>query len=580
MALSIISTTTSQMNLSEQALSSIGRLLVYIQKKLLPTTPFPLSFSRKSKYEEKYIRMFANQLQITNDTDIQNFGFHAISILINKDLSPHCDSMNPSAPEDDYTLSLSVQVPTSDLPEDIQERAISKYGLSVPLCIVVYKRKCLHDYCKRMKKLEEFKDNNPKKKEGRKRLIKILSSTYTDADYVGNFFDPQRWLDMKQSFKLHYKVDNRQLHFDAPMLVTNEAVDKMSYWSSLLHMYYLHVLKNGVANIEYSFSFVIFFAHQCNGTITIVKAMIQLLEEDNNSDKSTTFYKKLCNTCCKINDIRTELRTEKFQRDVGHSAYNRHQPSANSIYKEDEIRCYIDNLQLIFGLHHNEMNRQSNNAETKYRLFHQLTKEICTLMKGIGPVRCMHLIHLSSLIGLLPLEYYIYTPMHLSGGPGNYLRNYMNYNEDCNIKLKGKTTNEQLIEWTVTEMKELQDHFTLEYTATMNENLSCIIGRTKKKYDVFFHLPWYNPEEEAVTKYDVQIMFRVNGYRKNNWTLEAYDGMNKVIQLHSKHVDKSRDVVFYSRNNGKLMDSGHVVNVKLLSNIRKEFTSTTFKCEH
>ena len=83
-----------------------------------------------------------------------------------------------------------------------------------------------------------------------------------------------------------------------------------------------------------------------------------------------------------------------------------------------------------------------------------------------------------------------------------------------------------------------------------------------------------------MTNYDVQIMFRVNGYRKNNWTLEAYDGMNKVVQLHSKHVDKSRDVVFYSRNNGKLMDSGHVVNVKLLSNIRKEFTSTTFKCEH
>ena len=564
------------MNLSQQALSSIGRLLMFIQKKLLPKTPFPLAFTRKSKYEEKYIRMFANQLQITNEDDIHNFGFHAISILINNDLNPHCDSMNPSAPEDDYTLSLSVQVPTSDLPEDIQERAIRKYGSSIPLCIVVYKRKCLHDYCKRMKKLEEFKNNDLKKKEGREKLIEILSSTYTDSDYVGNFFDQRRWLYMKELFKLYYKIDKRQLHFDAPMLVTNEAVDKMSYWSSLLHMYYLHVLKNGIANIEYSFSFVIFFAHQCNGTITIVKAMIQLLEEDNNSDKSTTFYKKLCKTCCKINGI----IPEKYQKDVGHSAYNRHQPSANSIYKEDEIRYYIDCLRLIFGSHHNEMNKQSNNVEKKYRLFHDLTKEICTLMKGIGPVRCMHLIHLSALIGLLPLDYYIYTPMHLSGGPGNYLRNYMNYNDDCNIKIKAKTSNEQLIEWTVTEMKELQDHFTLEYTATMNENLSCIIGRNQKKFDVFFHLPWYNPKEESVTKYDVQIMFRVNGYRNNNWTLEAYDGMNKVIQLHSKHVDKSRDVVFYSRNNGKLMDNGHVVNVKLLSNIRKEFTSTTLKCEH
>ena len=241
------------MNLSQQALSSIGRLLMFIQKKLLPKTPFPLAFTRKSKYEEKYIRMFANQLQITNEDDIHNFGFHAISILINNDLNPHCDSMNPSAPEDDYTLSLSVQVPTSDLPEDIQERAIRKYGSSIPLCIVVYKRKCLHDYCKRMKKLEEFKNNDLKKKEGREKLIEILSSTYTDSDYVGNFFDQRRWLYMKELFKLYYKIDKRQLHFDAPMLVTNEAVDKMSYWSSLLHMYYLHVLKNGIANIEYSF---------------------------------------------------------------------------------------------------------------------------------------------------------------------------------------------------------------------------------------------------------------------------------------------------------------------------------------
>ena len=242
------------MSLSDQALSSIGKLLVYVQEQILPHTPFPKAFSRKSDYEEKYIRMFANQLKITNEDDIKKFGFHAITILINNDLNPHCDSMNPSSEDEDYTLSLSVQVPISDIPRDVQGEAMRKYGTSVPLCIVLYKRKCLTDYCKRMTNLNQFKDLYPKKKEGRQKLIDLLSSTYSDTDYVGNFFEKQRWTQKKHSFK----VEKGGSVFHAPILVTKEAVDKMAYWSCLLHMYYLYVFKNGLQDIESSFSFVIF----------------------------------------------------------------------------------------------------------------------------------------------------------------------------------------------------------------------------------------------------------------------------------------------------------------------------------
>lgn len=64
-------------------------------------------------------------------------------------------------------------------------------------------------------------------------------------------------------------------------------------------------------------------------------------------------------------------------------------------------------------------------------------------------------------------------------------------------------------------------------------------------------------------------MFWINGYRKNNWTLEGYDGGDKVIPLHSS-ITTSEDVIEYSSNSVKLNERGHSVNLKLLSKFRRQ----------
>ena len=93
--LNLISTKTQKIDLSKTALSSIGKLLMYIIDFCLPATPMSQSFQGTSIFEDKYIKLFGKQLGITEDMGLDRFVFPAVSILVNKDLNPHCDSMNP-----------------------------------------------------------------------------------------------------------------------------------------------------------------------------------------------------------------------------------------------------------------------------------------------------------------------------------------------------------------------------------------------------------------------------------------------------------------------------------------------------
>lgn len=556
MALSLISHNTKTMSLSEEALISIGRILVFAQKKIIPQTPFAHIFKCGSTIEKHYIILFAKQLGITEEDDIAALGIHAISILINYDLNPHCDSMNPHSLEDDYTFSISIQVPVLELPMHLRAKAFQLYGSTVPLCIVVYRRKSVIDISRRMKKLNAFKNG----KKGREVLVNLLASSYSDADYVGNFFDKQRWRSMKKLFKVQ-----QDTIFKQPLLIKKEAVDKMAYWSSLLHMYYLGAMIRGMDNIEYSFSFVIFFAHQCNGTITFVSAMMNILKVGTAADNESSIYRRLAIECCRLRD----KPWVDDASDVGLSKHNRHTPSANRVYNEVQLKAYMEALNVMFVSFKTKMQEtaQKKTLHAKFKLFQQLSERIQNLMDGFGPLRAMHLVHLSALIGLLPLDYYIYTPMHLGGGPERYLKEYMNYTEEESA-LEGSTSEDKLISWTVNEMKELQEHYTTEYTPNMMENTSCIIGRSSPKPDVFFYLPWYDLQTKTFTDYDVQIMFRINGYRKNEWTLEAYSGRDSVIQLYSNGIPKKDDVILYSMNLTKFHKGGHKLNTILLSQLR------------
>ena len=107
-------------------------------------------------------------------------------------------------------------------------------------------------------------------------------------------------------------------------------------------------------------------------------------------------------------------------------------------------------------------------------------------MKGIGPVRASHLIQLASLLGVIPLYYYVFLPSHLEGGTGTFLKEELGFD---NIHKSDKDT---LLEKHTLEMNQLNDIYGYNFTSNMFENMCCILGRGENKatYDIYYYLPW------------------------------------------------------------------------------------------
>ena len=110
-ALDLISTSKNSFSLSRDALQSIAKLLMFIIDTILPSTPFPYIFKIQNQYEKDYVKKFGQQLHITKEMGLDRFCIPAVSILINKDLNPHYDSMNPVDTHDDFTFSMNLQIP-------------------------------------------------------------------------------------------------------------------------------------------------------------------------------------------------------------------------------------------------------------------------------------------------------------------------------------------------------------------------------------------------------------------------------------------------------------------------------------
>ena len=86
------------------------------------------------------------------------YGVHAISILINNDLQPHCDSLNPSGVHQhrDYTIVSTVIIQVKDLDPKCQDFLKPQFEKEVPICIVIYNQNCLLKYCSYMKDIDYF----------------------------------------------------------------------------------------------------------------------------------------------------------------------------------------------------------------------------------------------------------------------------------------------------------------------------------------------------------------------------------------------------------------------------------------
>ena len=175
---------------------------------------------------------------ITSDAHINKFCFPGISILINNDLKPHYDSMNPSNPNNDWTMSLSCTVSNNKLPKLYIKRAKDEFGESIPFCIVLYRRRAVEQLENRISALSNYIIDDQKEYSGRKKISDLMFNVQGANDYLFNFFDTDRREIIKNKFKVHNDVP-----FQLKMLKIPEAVDKMVCSCHFCHHFLLQLLR-------------------------------------------------------------------------------------------------------------------------------------------------------------------------------------------------------------------------------------------------------------------------------------------------------------------------------------------------
>ena len=558
--LNLIQPSTNDRTITTDTLKNIGQLLMYVIDVCLPRTPFGKEFKVVTSYEKEYLDLFADQLLITDPQEKERFCIPAISFLINGDLNPHCDAMNPTTYEDDYTICLNVQISKDKLPSSILQDVKELYPYTIPFCLVMYKRKALYYYRNRMTRMHRYIYEMNSRVLGRQLLVDKITSVDTHLDYVGIFFDTKK----RESLIDHFVIDkDKRNHILLKKAEFREAIDKLGYYSGLLHIMYLYLYRFGV-DAEDCMSIILFFAHQCTTTSTLVTVLLQMITDSNNSyDTNSTLYNLLAQKCSSYDNI------TKYGNDNEPDTYLKEEFSGSNTLTSSEVVQYQTSMNLLFAKARSRMLLlKQNNKEEKLKLFNWVQKSLCISCPRLNSIdgnQASVIIQVSALIGMLPLDYYTNIPICCNRESLYFIEKYFGISNMTYWKDIQKQ--EYLIHLTQEEMLSLQDIFTNEYTANMNNNLISIISRDELRSDIFYFLPWMLPNGISLTEPKLQLMFRICGKRKDLWTLEAFDGISTTAFLSN---DECTSVVTYNMTtNGLITKRGHNLDLEVLQSVFK-----------
>ena len=211
---------------------------------VLPTTPFPDAFETSDIDELKYLRKFAEQLQIDEKRGMHRFRFAAITILINDRLAPHVDAMNPRY-DKDYTMAFSIVVPLNEVPAEFRGILKRIHPKGVPLCVVVYRRRCLEILSKRRLRWNSFVKNCKHQMEGRHNLLKVITAAHTYSDFVGVFWSKINRHKIRERFSPQ-PIPNSIFGRVLSAATFPEAVDKM-----VRYPFFVNDVSQSVENLTY-----------------------------------------------------------------------------------------------------------------------------------------------------------------------------------------------------------------------------------------------------------------------------------------------------------------------------------------
>ena len=327
--------------------------------------------------------------------------------------------------------------------------------------------------------------------------------------------------------------------------------------------------------------YVLFFAHQCNTTTTIISAMCHITSEcyehTRECKKYKSFYTELSDVCRSLKGSSDKLS------DTGSGKHPRFQPTNNHIYDDETIECLIHKMNNTFSVYHNKMivlnsmkTSYSTRTKLKFRLFNDLVnkfdnKRQSLNFKGLSSIRIYHLISLASLLNMLPLDYYVYMPIHFNGGVKSFLQDQIGDKRSLKRSLQ-----EELISWNVNTIVQLQSSFNKSLTLNMLENMLYIIGRKKDRKDIFYVLPRIGSNSKViVNNNDMQCFYKFNGLNSGKLFIEIFNGKSHHTYLSQEHDLLNR--INYLRNQeNKIIDitDNHYIDKEW---IKEVFTSTIEK---
>ena len=277
------------------------------------------------------------------------------------------------------------------------------------------------------------------------------------------------------------------------------------------------------------------------------------MEDGNNNNKETTLYTRLCIVCNKLNCCPGKTT------DVGSGRHARFQPTNNTIYSDESVSEMVHDMNIILSHYRNLMMKLNQNRsdrtnfQEKFTLYNRLLQEFdnpqtsmlfrnklsrTLFYKGLSTVRINHLISFAALLGLIPIDYYVCSPLHNSGGVGAFMKN--------------NNKKSEVMMWNIQIITKLREIFGNRMTPNMLENMLCIIARKKTRNDVYFMLPYINKSsKEIVVGSKIQLFFRINGHVKNIWNLELFNGKNVHTLFSSEYPILDR-IIYEREGDGKL----------------------------
>jgi len=164
-----------------------------------------------SERESMRLKFWTSLGMDTNDPNYKFFQIEGFSIISEFMINFHCDTNNDCSPTSDCTYSLKTSVLISEKLAEISTVKVmmKRFGLEkgqqLPVSLMLYRRKCVYDHCRKYSKRMSYGTNTPDVPHPSNLVTKAVLEALHDIGATTNYSrlwdDDDRWEDLITAVK-------------------------------------------------------------------------------------------------------------------------------------------------------------------------------------------------------------------------------------------------------------------------------------------------------------------------------------------------------------------------------------------